>query len=227
MDELNTKIDKLMRKMDDLEKSLGKKYEEIKNNIKTTIENQEMLNQSLRKLQKENKEYKLEIFDLKERVEDLERVSLETTLNLYPVVEAHNMDLGGVIQKIGQKIGVKIEDRDIVDKYRRKQRKSGKPGDIVIKLANKELRDKLLMGIKKSQLSHEDIGYKCDLKRIYGNEELTKNGKDIYYKALRYKYEHKMKFLWVKGGKTYIKKDEASKAIRLDNMDILNNLTLN
>lgn len=224
MDELNQKFDLLIKKVDDLEKSLAKKYEEIKNNIKTTMDNQEILNQTLRKIQKENKAYKLELNDLTERIEGLERVNLETTLNLYPVVEAQGMDLGGLIKKIGNKIGIKIEDRDITDKYRRKQRKNGKPGDIVIKCINKELRDKILTGIKKHKLSHEDIGYNCEFKRIYGNEELTKNAKDIYYKALRVKYEKKMRFLWVKGGKTYIKQDETSRAIRLDSMDILNEL---
>lgn len=224
MEDLNTKIDILIKKVDDLEKSFGKKYEEIKLNIRTTIENQELLNQSLRKMQKENKAYRVEVAELKDRIESLERANLDATLNLYPVVEAKDMDLDVLIKKIGGKIGMKIEDKDIIDKFRRRQRKNGKPGDIVIKCANKGIRDKLIIGIKKHKLSNEDIGYKCELKRIYANEELTRNGKDIYYKALKVKYEKKFKFLWVKGGMTYIKKDETSRAIRLDNMDILNEL---
>lgn len=104
------------------------------------------------------------------------------------------------------------------------QKKSGKPGDIVIKCASKDIRDKIIEGIKKVKLSHEDIGIKCELKRIYGNEELTKQGKDIYYRALKFKYEQKWKFLWIKGGRSYLKKDENGRAIRLDNMEILEQL---
>lgn len=236
MEEINKKLDKLckrieeieknlLKKYDDIEKSLGKKYdelersmvkryEEIKNNLKTTIDT----------IQQENKILREEIIDLKERTETFERISLETTLNLYPVIEAENFDLSSLIQKIGAKIGVKIDGSDILNQFRRKTKKSGKPGDIVIKFATKELRDKVLDGIKKTKLSHEDIGIKCNLKRIYGNEELTKNGKDIFYKALRYKYEENIKFLWIKAGKTYLKKDEGSNAIRLDSMEVINKL---
>lgn len=221
---MNDKIDKLFKKIEDMERALGKKYDEIKGNIKTTIDNQEILNQTLKKIQKENKLYKEEIMDLKERIEYLERNSLDTTLNLYPVVETENMDISAILQKIGKKTGVKIEERDIVEKYRKPTKKSGKPGDIIIKCTSKVLRDKIIDGIKKVKLMHEDIGIKCDLGRIYGNEELTREGKNIFYKAQRYKFEEKWKFLWVKSGKIYMKKDEGSRAIRLDNMDILEKL---
>lgn len=224
MEAMNDKIDKLLKKIEDMERALGKKYDEIKGNIKTTIDNQEILNQTLRKIQKENKLYKEEIMDLKERIEYLERNSLDTTLNLYPVVETENMDISAVLQKIGKKTGVKIEEGDIVEKYRKPTKKSGKPGDIIIKCTSKVLRDKIIDGIKKVKLTHEDIGIKCDLGRIYGNEELTREGKNIFYKAQRYKFEEKWKFLWVKSGKIYMKKDEGSRAIRLDNMDILEKL---
>lgn len=221
---MNDKIDKLFKKIEDMERALGKKYDEIKGNIKTTIDNQEILNQTLKKIQRENKQYKEEIMDLKERIEYLERNSLDTTLNLYPVVETENMDISAILQKIGKKTGVKIEERDIVEKYRKPTKKSGKPGDIIIKCTSKVLRDRIIDGIKKAKLTHEDIGIKCDLGRIYGNEELTREGKNIFYKAQRYKFEEKWKFLWVKSGKIYMKKDEGSRAIRLDNMDILEKL---
>lgn len=224
---MEEKIDKLYKKMEDMEKSLGKKYDEIRSNIKTTIDNQEILNQSLKKLQKENKVYRNEILELKDRVEYLERSKLETTMNLYPVIETEKMDLKEVVQKIGKKTGIKLEGRDIVDIFRRPKKKSGKPGDIVIKFINKEIRDKVLEGIRKVRLTHDDIGIKCEIGRIYGNEELTRLGKDIYYKALKLKYEEKWKFLWIKGGKTYIKKEESGRAIRLDNLETIEELCRN
>lgn len=234
MEELNKKIDKLMkkmeemdkiiRKMDDMETSINKKYEEIKLNIKKQMDNQEILNQTMKKIQKENKKQKDEIIQLKDKVEWLERNRLETSLNLYPVIETENMDLNHVIQKIGEKIGLKLEQKDIIDKYRKPTKKSGKPGDIVIKCINKELRDKIVEGIRKTKLVHEDIGIKCELGRIYGNEELTVEAKNIYYRAMKLKYDQKWRYLWVRGGRTFIKKEEKGRAIRLDNMDILEQL---
>lgn len=224
---MNIKLEKLMKKMEDMEKTLGKRYDEIKTSIRTTIENQDKLNTSLKKLQRENKIYRDEIIELKDRVEVLERDKLDSTFNLYPVLEIEKMDLNDLVQKIGKKIGVKIEGKDILDKYRRPTRKSGKPGDIVIKCVNRDLRDKILQGIKKCKLKHDDIGIKCDIGRIYGNEELTKEGKSIYYRAMRLKYEEKWKFLWIRGGRTYLKRDDSSKAIRLDNMEVLDSLCRN
>lgn len=224
MEALNNKIDKISEKIDKLSDSvkfLSDKYDEIKNNIKRVMDNQEILNKSLTKVQKESKIQKLCIVELKERIEFLERGSLESTMNLYPVLVTKEENLREMMSKIGRKIGMDIKDQDIVNIYRKPVKKSGKPGDIIIKYCNQQMKEKVLAGIRKCKLMHRDIGIDCNLGRIYGNEELTTEGKNIYFAALKNKKEKRWKFLWTRGGRIYLKKEEGGNVIRLDTMEVL------
>lgn len=205
-------------------KFLGSKYEELKTNMKKAIDNQELLNKSLVKALKENKEQKKEISVLKDRVEYLERCNLENTFNIYPVFKTGSQDVKGIVYKIGGKINVNLDESNIVSAYRRPDKKNGKPGEIVVKCLNKGLRDQIVDAAKKKGLTHKDIGIKCNIDRIYINEELTNSGKDIYYRALKLKYELKWKYIWVKYGKIYAKKNDGDQAVRLDTMEILDKL---
>lgn len=227
MEELNNKFDLMLIKMDEMSESmkfLGSKYDELKSNMKRTIANQEMLNKSVVQSLKENKEQRREISDLKSRIEYLERSSLESTLNLYPVFHTENQDLKGLIKKIGGKINVDISENSILSVYRRPEKKNGKPGEIIVKCLTKEIRDKIVAGVKMKALNHKDIGISCNLGRFYANEELTTEGKNLYYTALKLKYEKKWKYIWVKYGKIYAKQEEGSKAIRIDSMDVIEKL---
>lgn len=221
MDEVNLKLDEIMNKIESLTKSvdfLSKKYEEIKTNIKRSIEYQEILNKAVQKLKTENKEQKVEIFELNQRMEGLERKSLDSTFNLYPLLATEGQDLHEVLEKIGNNINLKLDKEVIVDVFRRPKKKSGKPGDVVVKCSSPKLRDEILNKIKRKKLLHTDIGLNCDLGRIYGNEELTKQGKDIYFAALKEKREKHWKYLWVKAGRSYVKKEEGGATFRLDSM---------
>lgn len=226
-EEINKKFDIILEKIDELSEGvtfLGKKYEELKNNIKTTIDNQDVLNKAILKLSKENKEQRKEIVTLKERLENLERNSLESTLNLYPVLKTAGEDLKDMIKKVAVKAGLTLVDSDILSIYRKPEKKNGKPGDVIVKCVNKSVRDKIIEGTKLKRLMHKDIGITCDIGRVYANEELTVEGKNIYFKALKLKYDKKWKFIWVKNGRIFVRKEEGSPSIRLDTMNDLDKL---
>lgn len=237
MEDLNRKLDAIMSKLDQFDsmnekidqltesvKFINSKYEEIKNNIKVTIDNQEILNKGITKLQKEGKEQKLKIHSLTERLEYLERTQLDSTMNLYPLLETENENILDVVKLIGACIGQKLDSDNVISAFRRSKRKSGNPGEVVVKLASHELRDRVLELIKNKKLMHGDIGLNCKLGRIYCNEELTAEGKNIYYAALKLRKDKGYRFIWTKGGRTYIKRKEGENTIRLDNMNILDKL---
>lgn len=224
MEKLDQKMDLVLGKLDSLTKSvdfLAKKYEELKDNVKGTIENQEKVNKAVCKVQKENKELKKEMANIKMKVEILERTALEQTLNLYPLLETNGENLRDILGKIGDAVGFKNLNKNVVMVYRRPQKKSGKPGDILIKCDSVYNRNLLLEKIKAKKLAHKDIGLICSLDRIYGNEELTWEAKNVYYSAVKSRREKGWKYLWVKAGRTYVKKEDGGATFRLDNMDEL------
>lgn len=221
MEALDKKMDLMMDKIENLTIAvdfLSKKYDEFKINLKRSIEYQEILNKSMQKLQKENKEQKLELVDVKLRLETLERKGLESSLNLFPIINTDQQDLYEVISKIGGKIGMDLNRETISDVFRRPKRKNGNPGEVVVKCVSVKIRDDIISKIKMKKLMHADIGINCNMGRIFCNEELTKEAKNIYYAALKEKKEKNWKYLWVKGGRSYVKKEEGGVTFRLDNM---------
>lgn len=227
MEELNEKFDIMLSKISELNESvkfLGIKYEELKTNMKGIIDNQEYLKKSLTKVKQENKEQKNEIGELKQRLEFLEKANLENTLNLYPVLKTQHEDVKEIVFKLGKLINIEMSGKTLKDVYRRPDKKNGNPGEIIVKCNSKEMRDQIIAEVRKKGIKHEDIGIKCKFGRIYANEELTFNGKSIYYKALKLKYEKNWKFVWVKYGHIYVKKEEGGNTIRIDSMEAIEKL---
>lgn len=219
--ELNNKMDLMMVQIHDLTKSmsfLSSKYDEFKLHIKRVIDNQDVLNDSIRKIQKADKEQNVVISDLKGKIEQLERASLEATLNLNPLLQVNNQDLQQTVIKIGEKLGITSTKEDLLTIFRRPKRKNGNPGDVVVKFKSNEKRNNFLNKIKKAKLMHSDIGFNCEFGRIYGQEELTKEGKNIYFSALRKKKDLGWKYLWIKNGRSYVRKEEKGQTFRLDSM---------
>lgn len=230
MEELNKKMDSMFKKLEKLDelkdsvKFLSAKYDEIKNNLNSIITNQDTLNHQLTKISKINKEHKVEIDDLKDRVEYLERRSLESSFNLFPVIKINGENLKDMVKLIGERINRSLDEKNIIDVYRRPDRKNGKPGEIVVKCISQDIRDKVIAEVKKKGITHSDFGIACQYNKIFANEELTNKGKDIYYKALKLKYEKKWKYVWIKYGRIYAKEKDGSKAIRLDSLEMLDTL---
>lgn len=225
MEKLEKKVDLILHKLeklDNLQKSvdfLSGKYEELKDNIKRTMDNQDYMNTKVTKIKKEQKEQDETITILKQRITFLERQSLEETINFYPLLEIEHQNLHEVLKKIGDLIGIQLDKTVILKVFRRNKKKNGNPGEVVVKCASSEIKQQILEKVKQKKLMNLDLGYNCALGRIYCNEELTKEGKDIYFTALKTKKEKKWKYLWVKGGKIFVKKEEGGITVRLDSMD--------
>lgn len=214
---INEKLDKLT----DSVQFLSSKYDELKKNLKGLYDNQEVMDKSLCKVQKDNKKLKKEVLELTEKVDSLERGALECSMNFYPLVETKDENLKKIVQLVCLSAGVDLKDEEIHTLYRRKRRKNGNPGDVVLKCSSVVLRDRIIDGVKKKKVMHTDINIKCQFGRIYGNEELTTTAKDIYYAALKLKKDLQWKYLWVKGGKIYLRKHEGGAVMRLESLEIL------
>lgn len=220
-EEINRKLEKLMNKLEKLSTDINKKFDENSGVLNKILEKQEKLANENKLLREENIRKSKEIASLTTRVNFLEQRNLDTTLSISGIPKRENENLVGVVKSIGEKIGVAISSYNIVKLYRRKNKRSGAPGDIILYCNTQMVKEKLIEDVKKKNLLLADIGFKGDKRRFYINQELTLEKKELLYKALSLKEENNWKYVWQSKGQILIRRVDGGEVVRVETCDHL------
>jgi len=76
--------------------------------------------------------------------------------------------------------------------------------------------------IKNKQLKLSDIGIQ-DPRPIFLNHDLTKYNADLFKIAREFKNNNNFKFIWIKKGSIFLRENDTSKIIRVDEENDLKN----
>lgn len=85
------------------------------------------------------------------------------------------------------------------------------------------MRDNLLRAIKSNDdnpLTAKDLGYKT-ADRVFVNELLSYDVRQLFYKVWLFKKEHDYKFAWTRNQNVYVKKSSDSKAVKISSAEDL------
>lgn len=232
-EEFSTTTDFLQSSIKDLEStvsSLQKKVAEV-----------EMCNSNLQ-LQLSNvirstDSVKLEatIAQLNNDLNEREQQTLLNDVEVACVPEFDGESVHHIAVCIGAKLGVQLEDRDIVSVARvgarqRSGRESSngvapaaRPRPLVVRLARRQLRDELLRQARvRRGANTEDLGLpRHDPRTFYLNERLTKVNRVLLARARAAASNASWKFAWSKEGKIFVRRDQTSKVIRLRSLQEL------
>ncbi|KAI8425632.1 hypothetical protein MSG28_011448 [Choristoneura fumiferana] len=139
-----------------------------------------------------------------------------------------------ITQTLSQKLGISLEERDIVSAERAGPRKtysgedrSGtRPRPLVVRLARRALRDQILRSARvRRTLDTSYVGLpEHSPYPIYVNERLTKTNRNIFWKSRRAGSAAGWKFVWTKEGRIYARRTDSndSRAVRIQSeKDIL------
>lgn len=90
---------------------------------------------------------------------------------------------------------------------------------------NRQQKESFLKANKKERITTKDLGFddKQFIEPIYIDQDLTKRKQDLHKKARLFKKEKQYKFLWVKDGNIYLRKNEESKPLMISHEDDLKN----
>lgn len=213
--------------------SINAVLQEIKesnSNINSTMsllaaQNEEFRNKiSLLELQaKKDREY---ISILEEKIEDLQRTSRKTCLELKNVPKKDQEsrdDLINIVVNLSKTIKLDLTDRDINDIVRLKARSEvEKKPTIIVELRSSILRNDLLKKVKdfnankQSRLQAKHLGLtRYEDTPVYVSEQLTSKGARLYFLARDLKRSKKVKYCWTAHGKVLVRKDDSSKTIHI------------
>lgn len=187
----------------------------------------------IKSLETENNNLKSEIIKLNNRLAGIEKISRNCNIELQAVPERKNENVLLLFKKICDVIKVSVDDGHInaCRRVAKQNAASNRPRNIVVTLSSPRIRDIVLSASSKYNKAHSAHGLTSrDLEipgescRIFVTEHLSPEQKALHAAARKAAKELSYKYVWVKYGQIYIRKDDSASAILIKNMDSLNKL---
>lgn len=226
-------MNKLIEEVAEIKKQnikIQKSNVQIENTLESLKNSNENMLKRIQLLEKERFDQQNYIVSLEKKIENMQQTSRPSNVeirNVPAVQEESFTDLTAHLQNIGQALHVEIQPSDIRDTYR-----IGKNKIIVAEFQSVHLKNKVLAAARKYNKDHSgdqrlntsNIGLAGDPTPIYISEYLAGSNRKLFYEAREYAKANNYKFCWTGNGNIYMKKDEQSKAIRVDSEITLNSL---
>lgn len=211
-------IEKLQKEVKDEMASLNSRLLRVETEsekLKTEFEKQKT---SL-PLTSENMEFQEVISQLRAELNEREQISLENVLEIAGIPETNGESLMHLTGAVAAKLGVQIDDRDVIRVVRAGPRllqatsangPSPRPRPIVLHLARRAIKDDLMKGFRvRRGANSADMGLPPHEPRpFYINERLTKENRALFGKAKEMGRKHGWRFVWTKEGKIMAKRNE-------------------
>lgn len=200
--------------------------------VQKTLEKQkgaiDSLVNDVRLLKEENVTLKKELEEVKQQQNESDQYNRRATLEIQGVPEKNGENVSTIVTEIGNALGMNINNENI-DACHRLGKKSGeRPRTIIVKFLRRQDQEKMIKERKMRRMLNVDDVWKkgftpSENSTIYINESLTPSNRKLHAEARKIKKDKNYKYLWVKGGNIYIRKQENSQRIHIKTMsDILN-----
>lgn len=182
---------------------------------------------TVEELRTENCTLRKRVAVLESRVDESEQYSRRNTLEIHGVPEQKGESVVSLVKAVGRALDYPVEDSMIDACHRLRVREgSGKPPGIIIRMVRRMDADALLQKRRvKRNLNTSDIGLATvSAGAVFVNESLTPARRRLLYLARQVKNEKGYAFLWIRGGKILLRKDQGAKVKVISHLEDLKNL---
>ncbi len=221
LDKIDEKIDKMEKKqatvnnkIDSLDGYINNIWKE---NAEIKKENEEILKRA------KESQRKAEVAQAK--IDDLEQYGRKAMIEVNGFPRLDEEDPWKLTLDLAEKLNVSVSENEIEACHRIS---GNEKAGIIVEFASRRKRDEFLVAKKKlSGISTKDFGFEVSKKgegRIFINESLTAKRKMLIRDLKSKKEEFNFKYVWSKKGTIFIRRDENSRAIRINSLDDLNKL---
>lgn len=165
------------------------------------------------------------IADLKIDLNDRDQELLCNDIEIAGLPEEKNENCCHTALTVAQKLGVHIEEGDLVSAERvgpiRRTQSSeevaGRPRPLVLRLTRRALRDRLLAAarVRRGTTTPAGIASGSTARPFYVNERLTPTNRQLFYKARAETSRLEWKYVWTREGKIYVRKGDGEPRFRL------------
>ncbi|KAL4710846.1 hypothetical protein ACJJTC_016130 [Scirpophaga incertulas] len=205
---------------------LGADYDSIKLDIKDHEE-------KITALKKENIEMSSAMRDLSTRLTLMEQHCRENNLEITGIPENKSENIPSLLKQLGTVISCPLQDSDILSctRVRKLDAASKRPRSIVVKLTNTRTRDSVLAAVYKfnranpnEKLNAHLLGYGGDKSAVYISEHLCPYYKRLHAETRKLAREKELKYVWIRNGRIFIRRNEESQAKQIKSLEDLRKL---
>lgn len=214
----------MKKDMRDLEESLNYNNGKLDDMIQSMSMFQSTLNKMAEKqeiLEKENKDLKIRVEELEISMDDLQQYTRNKNIQIDGIIKVKDENLKDIVIAIGEKVNLTIQNNDIDAIHRVPTRSKINPEPIIVQFLSRQMKESIVQKVKSTTITTKDLNINGIEKQIYVNDHLTTKKKELMYEARQLKKAKNYKFLWSKNGKIFIRKNETSTVISLNNLDDL------
>lgn len=206
---------------------MEQQHEKIKTEMQNKIK-------SINQLEADNKILRTDLNVLNARLSQIEQQSRASNLEIQCLPEHRNENLITVVKQISNVIKFNLNESDIhlCTRIAKIEKTSTRPRSILVKFSCPRIRDEFLAAtikfnknaVKNDKLNSSHAGLGGDHKPIYVVEHLSPNQKALHAAARLKAKSLNYRFVWVKRGQVFMRKNETSEYKFIRNLDSLNNL---
>ncbi|CAK1548668.1 unnamed protein product [Leptosia nina] len=191
--------------------------------IKLKVQNLESINEKLSK----------SLSDMHVRLNQAELQLRLNNLELQCVPEQKNENLLDIFTNLSKTIGCKIDVNEITHCTRvaKINKTSTRPRSIIYQLTSRKSRDSILAGAlnfnKKNphnKLNSSDLGVTGSKTPVFISEHLSPTVKSLHAAVRLRAKEKNFKFVWIRNGKIFVRKNEETDFLVIRNFDMLENI---
>lgn len=226
---LNTQLKSIRDEIQDVKESMSfmsSQYEEINKELKAS-------KKSIQELQLRSDKLQPTINDIHFRINQIEQAARSNNIEIQCMPEKKNENLVELVSQLGSIINHKISEQNIIHCTRiaKVNRESSRPRSIVVQFDSTRTRDHILaatISFNKSnpqnKLNSTHFGIPGTKTPIFVSEHLSPANKALHA-ATRIKANEKgFKYVWVRSGKIFVRKNDTAGYIVIRNMDTLSKL---
>ncbi|CAK1595245.1 unnamed protein product [Parnassius mnemosyne] len=169
------------------------------------------------------------VMQLQADIAERDQTLLSNDLEIAGCPETPNENCTHIILTVAKKIGMELDDKDIVSAERvgplrpaKQDSTTPRPRPIAVRLARRDTRNGLLQAARsRRNLNSDGLELPGSTKLLYLNERLTRFNRQLFQKARSLAREVQFKYVWVREGKIFVRKEQGKPRIRIRNeMDL-------
>jgi hypothetical protein len=224
---LNERLQELCDQYSDLKSGvefINQQFELLKTNVVTH-------NEELKSLKAHNELLQKEVNSMNYRLKQLDQLSRSCNLEIQCVPEHRSENVVNLVKQLGQVVKQPVSDTDIqyCSRISKMDSSSTRPRSILLKLGSPRMRDSLLSAVitynktnPNNKLNTGTLGIDDKKSAVFVMEHLSPENKSLHAAARVRAKELNYKFVWVRGGRIFLRKSEP---IYVRDHDVLKKLT--
>ncbi|XP_028173167.1 uncharacterized protein LOC114362097 [Ostrinia furnacalis] len=187
----------------------------------------------IKSLEDENTKLQVEINRLNTRLATIEKISRSCNIELQAATERRNENVVALFKNLCEAVKASVDDSHIsaCRRVAKQNTASNRPRNIIVTFSSPRVRDLVLSATHRYNKSHSgrgllssDLGITGDACKIYVNEHLSPELKSLHAATRKVARDHNYKYVWIKYSQIYVRKDDSSGALLVNNTESLSKI---